>query len=620
MKKTLYIIVLLLIPICGFAEENWTEKTQQMLNNKTIKDPFERWQSAFFAVSNNASEISFEETLILFQDILLPFIEKKVKDADDQNYGKALVYNNIAWAYESMGGFEDMINCEIFCKKGVECAELSSRVGTQAFLYGRYGTVLSTMGDVQLAHEYLYKAINLYESLHDYQEAARCLFCIGENMSQIRDTIGLRRVSELLQQNVGKYDDNHYSMYALYSIQGVYYGFKWEDHPEDISYLSLSLEASKNLIQLLENDETLRKLTGIAFSYYNMALTYRNIYPDQYDSIAHILNKALESIEIDPEIDQIYKHEVHISVYTLYAELHFEQKKYAQAEKEMLYVLSLIEQIPDFNSVIADYTEVYKFFVMYYDTLNNPKEALKYQKLLTENEKRRYENNKIVAMNDMLAKHEVEKKNEQIDRLNERAQASRKILILTIFLIVALIVALLILFRFSRLRKKSLEQSVYESVLISELKQNELEQNMIEKELLQQQYSDLKLQAEHNEQKAQSYNEELRHIKQQLEQKPTKKTIEKLTQLILKSNIEKSEIDHYVKQLSELDIDMMEQGYLTATEKISNMDMKYLICFAIDMNTKDISLLFNIAPTSIYTVRYRIRKKFSEKNTFKFLV
>lgn len=621
MKKILYILVLLLLPLYAFSEENWTKKAEATLNDKTIEDPFERWKKIFFDMSDNLTDISFEEALTIYQDLLLPFVDKKVKDADNENYAKALIYNEIACIYQDKGAFEEMSQCEVFYTKGINYAEKSAHDGVQAFLYRNYGRCLVTMGNIPLGHEYIYKSINLYESLKDYQKIADCLFLIGENLSQIRDTTGLRRVMKLLEELVEKQtsDENHYSLYVLYTVQGIYNSILSEDHPENTQYHYSSYKASQNLIHLLENDDELRESAGIAFPYYNFAINIRSIYPDQHDSIAHYLDKALDAAA-NFSFDQIYVHELKICVYTLYAELHFEQKKYEQAEKEMLYVLSLLDEIPDFNSVIVDYTEAYKFFVMYYDTMNRPEEALKYQKLLTENEKRRYENDKIVAMNDMLAKHEVEKKNEQIDRLHERERNSRKILILTIFLIVVLLIALLILFRFHKLRKKNLEQSIYESVLLSELKQNELEQNLREKELLQQQYDDLRLQAEHHEQKIQSYNEELKRIKQQLEQKPTKTIIEKITQLILKSGMQKTEREQYVKQLSELDIEMMEQGYLTATEKISNMDMKYLVCFAIDMDTADISLLFNIAPTSVYTVRYRIRKKFGEKNTFKFLM
>jgi hypothetical protein len=130
----------------------------------------------------------------------------------------------------------------------------------------------------------------------------------------------------------------------------------------------------------------------------------------------------------------------------------------------------------------------------------------------------------------------------------------------------------------------------------------------------------MKSQTEQGNQKALLYDTELKRITQQLEQKPTKTMIGKLVERISKSNMGKDEKNTYSQQLSNLDVDMLEQGYLTTNEKISNTDMRYIICFAIDMEVKDMSLLFNVEPASIRSVRYRIKKKFGEKNTFKFLM
>jgi rRNA maturation endonuclease Nob1 len=189
----------------------------------------------------------------------------------------------------------------------------------------------------------------------------------------------------------------------------------------------------------------------------------------------------------------------------------------------------------------------------------------------------------------MLVKYEVEKKKEKIDRLAEQNKTTKRTLMLTTSLVVTLLIILLVFILLHKFRKKNLEQSIYESALLAELKQSELEQNLKEKERL-------------------------------LEQKPTKTMIGKLSEWILKSVMVEAKKNAYIQQLSELDIDMLEQGYFTATEKISNMDMKYIICFAIDMDTKDMSILFNVEHASIHTVRYRIKKKFREKNTFKFLM
>ncbi|MCL2683076.1 MAG: hypothetical protein FWE63_06305 [Bacteroidales bacterium] len=121
-------------------------------------------------------------------------------------------------------------------------------------------------------------------------------------------------------------------------------------------------------------------------------------------------------------------------------------------------------------------------------------------------------------------------------------------------------------------------------------------------------------------QKVLSNKSELKHIKQEQEPKPTKAMIEKIMNRVSESHIETTKTNAYNLRLSNLNVDMLEKGYFTANEKISNKDMMYIVCFAIDMEVKDISYLFNVEPASIRSVRYRIKKKFGDKNTFKFLI
>ena len=102
--------------------------------------------------------------------------------------------------------------------------------------------------------------------------------------------------------------------------------------------------------------------------------------------------------------------------------------------------------------------------------------------------------------------------------------------------------------------------------------------------------------------------------------KPIQILINNLIERISGSVIEKNKKDMYIRQLSNINSEILEQVYLNAEKKISGLDMKYIICFVTEMNVKDISLLFNIEPASVLTARYRIRKKFGGNNTFRFLI
>lgn len=73
----------------------------------------------------------------------------------------------------------------------------------------------------------------------------------------------------------------------------------------------------------------------------------------------------------------------------------------------------------------------------------------------------------------------------------------------------------------------------------------------------------------------------------------------------------------YGRKLASIVVDdsVLEALYLY-NDKITVTDIKYLLCFFIGMSAIDISRLFNIEINSVYTVRYRIRKKLKNDPQF----
>lgn len=47
-----------------------------------------------------------------------------------------------------------------------------------------------------------------------------------------------------------------------------------------------------------------------------------------------------------------------------------------------------------------------------------------------------------------------------------------------------------------------------------------------------------------------------------------------------------------------------------AEKPLSLVDKRYILCFIAGLKPTEIATLFNVEPASIYTVRYRIKKKF----------
>ncbi|MDL2296786.1 hypothetical protein LJC53_05655 [Bacteroidales bacterium OttesenSCG-928-C03] len=613
MKKIflLFSIFLLLSSVSG--QINVKDSIDFILKQKDLK-PEERMNNVREFVVRNEENYTFDEDdLALFHEKVIPFIQKEVKDELRRNALLAWTYHFGRNVYYNSGNREKE-NDEL--KKALRTIEMETDDKLiEARIYFLYGIYQMEEGDIAQGHEYFYKSIEQYDQLEQYEKVVNSLYHLAINFQEIKDAAGLKRVIEQMEEYVKKAKSVQ-ADYQLNTIKSVYYSELIDKEKSDYTYLDSAILCGKRNIALIEKwgDEVTGGVNP-AWTYYNIAVDYNEYYSDEYDTMYFYLDKTMECTQ-----GRYDEKEVYISVNILYGEILLRQGKYEQAEKEMLHALSLLEEYENYNIVIAEYREIYNNLVVLYEKKGNFAEALKYQRLLQENEKRRYDNDKITAINEMSFKYETEKKEAYIALLEERHRTTRLIATLIAGLAMILLITIIFIISFYRLRKKNLEQVVYESALLAELKQNELLQNREEREKLQEKYDNLEKLAGQSEKKANQYAEELEQIQQKLEQKPIQLMVEKIAGEIKKSLIEKNKKEKYLNLLSDLDIDMLEQGYLAAHEKITNMDMKYIICFLIDMNIKDIGLLFNIEPPSVRTVRYRIKKKFGEKDTFKFLI
>jgi hypothetical protein len=322
-----------------------------------------------------------------------------------------------------------------------------------------------------------------------------------------------------------------------------------------------------------------------AWDYYYVARVLDQYYPEQSDSILLYLAKAAGMIERERmtgvgrrDINQIKELQLIMAVphAKAFANKGMWKEAYNIMTKE---ALPLLNDLTGKRNIFDQKHAIYQFLANYYEKFNNPKQALKYQKLLRDSDAERYEKEKVQAINDMSVKYETEKKELQLFALAEKIKTNRRTFIgLTIglFIIFALII------RSGRLKRKNVEQKLYETALLAELHQNELE--------------NLK-------------NSNRQADKQQVGEYRVQNTVESIAHLVAGALIESDTKKQYLDRLSKLEPKLLESIYQNADVKLTGMDMKYIICFAADLDTKDISLIFNVEPASVNTVRYRIRKK-----------
>ena len=62
--------------------------------------------------------------------------------------------------------------------------------------------------------------------------------------------------------------------------------------------------------------------------------------------------------------------------------------------------------------------------------------------------------------------------------------------------------------------------------------------------------------------------------------------------------------------LDRVDLTLLENIISQSTQPLTLIDKRYLVCFLAGLKANDIASLFHVEPASVYTVRYRLKKKF----------
>jgi hypothetical protein len=208
----------------GFAEETSLKRIQNILNDKTIEDPYERFRTAVKTIDSVQFDLSFEESIQLFKDILLPYAEKNVKDELQRDKAKGYIYVNFFEIYGSRKLPREDKEFEEFLEKIVKNADLLKDERSRASVYKEYGTFQSMKGNLLLAHDYFYKAIAVHESINNYRSMFSCLYRIAADHSHTKTLAGIRKVMEQMQHYIEQpsFDGCVSCLYNYYTVQTTY--------------------------------------------------------------------------------------------------------------------------------------------------------------------------------------------------------------------------------------------------------------------------------------------------------------------------------------------------------------------------------------------------------------
>ncbi len=590
----IFLLCLLFASVAYGQQFNVRDSLQTILHNDSL-DVETRFKSGYNMVCSNSSPEEAEE---LCRTVLYPFVQENWSDKSSQLAGLSQLYISISFCYRERAGEGDDEMERVFGEKALEAAIESGKDQACALMsYANAGREIKR-GKTEKAHEYLYLAIHYFDKMEMYTWSSTALYTIAGSFFDIKDTDALERVLKEMEDYLEK-DNFPQSQYQYNVIKHSYYGLLLESQkkngePFDQEIIDLCLLYVRKNIELVENNfADLAASWMHGYAYYFLARELNDYYPERTDAILSNLDKAAEMMELEISMGRHNENnsrlELKIHMNEVRAKALLREGRMRESLAAMNEALEMLDQLHNYENLSVLRHDAYEFMVEYYEKAGQPGEALKYHKMLFDTEARRYEKEKVQAMNDMSAKYETEKKEIRIQTLTKENRTARIILTLAIGLLLLLLTTLVFVAVSGRLKRKNVEQRLYETALLAELRQNELD----------------KMQAG-NGQDAQG--------------DPVESAVAKMARMISDSPIGKEDKKRYLDRLSRIDSGTLGQAYRTSKVKITGMDMKYIICFNADVDVRDISLIFNVEPASVRTVRYRIRKKFPKEDPFRMII
>jgi len=420
------------------------------------------------------------------------------------------------------------------------------------------------------AQKKLIKAYDLFLGIENWDMASMCLYERAIDYMNIGDMANMAVQCEELKSLYEQYPSAMVA-YNYHSVASGYCSY--------VDSIELAIAHGRSAIDALEEIDNPAEYNIVpVWSYYNMAFFYDMYFqPPMVDSVRHYLFRARASIKGSrARKDSL---EALISIVDLEAWQEYYEKDYAEAESMMAYVLELIDTVAQTspNTVVTERGEAYKFMAMIHEEQGQWRKAFAYQQKLLDNNELRYDDDKRRVLQEVQTQYEVEKQQLEMDKLAAENSRGRWLLVALWLLLLLLVIGYWLLV----LGRRNAEAKLYEAAL-----------------------------------EADNMRQTIHSLESQTDVDPLMILVDELVAQ-LEGGAQRDYVERTVAQLRELDLAHI-QVMLSHGKKITTMDKRYILCFAAGMTVDEIADFMSLEPASVYTVRYRLRKKFSSDYPFSY--
>ncbi len=501
---------------------------------------------------------------------------------------------------------------------------------TEAYLlgsyYNYYATYCSLKQQEAEAHDYYYKAIAYYESTeHTY-----ILIAIYHNLAvsyiQKKDTEHLKQILDKMLPLVSP-GTNTYNWLNTCELLSFYYECLYEKDNRHTAFLDSAICYCRRVITMYEtHTDPVIQPSEIANTYLHYVSTSLKKGSYDMDTIASCLRKADDLMMVRDTSQQINR-------LWLEGEIHYQQGHYATAKQHFLAQKALMD--------VWSPQKEYSIYVDVCDRLGDIAEmqgdyrsALAYQQQKAECLTHIHDAQRYEVIRELETRYEVSRKEQAIDQLTTANNFRKMINILALFLLLSGITAFAFVIRWIRQKRKTviaqlklIRMEKDNAMLLVQLKEKELNDTISEKcvALVDNYFKDEQIAGMDQELQA------LRQDQQQLnlrirsyveaQEKTQAADLSFATQDAMNTSLIREVYDLISKRMDNALPEKQEYAdRLAATtdrfftslreqspEVLSALNLKYALCFRIDMKNEHIAHCFSVEPSSVRMTRHRLK-------------
>ncbi|MEY8759334.1 helix-turn-helix transcriptional regulator [Chryseobacterium tongliaoense] len=488
----------------------------------------------------------------------------------------------------------------VMAQKNIDSALIYTSKSTNRVVNGyvwlRKGWLEYIVNNTTKSTASLFKALQLLEGQKAYAYESLVYHYLASIYADLKDPGNLKKYTQLSLKRAYQSKEPDIICNAYLATASSFL----QDFRKDTSQKKLLDSAmfyNRQVLQLSQSQpKRIVNHINVAAAALNMANMYWEFFPKSYKGSAE------KYIDLALAIARKTKHEEGIAnCYGILSEYAIAEGNYAEAER--LFLSGFAEVENSVGSSMAVKASMMKGLATVAEKSGNQTKALSYYKQYMHYEQEAYDAAKLSIAQKLEVQYEAEKKEKELETLQQRAAFDRKLNFISIGLIIAGLFALIFLFRSYHFRLKS-------SIQQQKLRTEEAARLQAEQELLQERQDRLQKELLAGNLQVEQKNELLQTMRDKLANQPESGMLKNQMERILKEDLRMDEdFEHAKISLTNIHPEFFSRLQALANNRLTRLDLKHCSYILMGFSNKEIANRLSVDPKSILMARYRIKQK-----------